>query len=536
MGIDVRGVDTYSLRRILGFGEGRSLMSKKLVRILALIFALSLVISLTGSLGARDPRALERSVPRSGVSLRALPAEIRRTSSSASLWARNYTRFMGSLQAGYVEADNCTSVQPGAGGGIVVAGRASSFKPGTDVGLDWRPFIVELDSSGDVAWMVLFQGDPSKKGRDEVSSLIKTRDGGYLVAGTLGTADPAEYHALVMKLEEVAPAPRQNNDPYHHYYYGGFVSWAKTLGFGSRVSGEYERANAMAETQDGGFVIAGSSSIAGSWIIKLDPLGNPLWQEALVSGFGIYSVAATEDGGFVIAGQSSGYLIVIKFGAAGGIQWQRSYAWVDPAAKCGEFSIVSAACSAAPGGGSILSGYTEYGPSVCHDSSECGWACKLDQSGKLLWQKGFNSFYCYDQFGTPDGGAMVVSDHVAIKLSSDGAKQWQKSYQDIFLTCGYQVDDGGYVLGGQYWLPDPTFQDRIAVVRLDPAGNIGPDCSAVTGINVTERKGALTAVSLSPLSISYPTIWMKILENNSQARPCQIQMICGQDLSLRQRR
>jgi len=93
--------------------------------------------------------------------------------------------------------------------------------------------------------------------------------------------------------------------------------WDKTFG-----GSQYDSADSVQQTNDGGFVIAGATCEYGlgghdAWLIKTDSAGNKIWDKT----FGgsdmdeANSVQQTTDGGFIIAGSTSSY------GAGGSDAW-----------------------------------------------------------------------------------------------------------------------------------------------------------------------------------------------------------------------
>src|SRR5438132_9128685 len=82
--------------------------------------------------------------------------------------------------------------------------------------------------------------------------------------------------------------------------------WAKTF----HANGAAETANSMQQTADGGYIVAGSTNSSGvpghphAWVVKLDALGNVVWQKTYGGNGpdGACSVQQTSDGGFIVAG------------------------------------------------------------------------------------------------------------------------------------------------------------------------------------------------------------------------------------------
>ena len=92
---------------------------------------------------------------------------------------------------------------------------------------------------------------------DMAHSVQQTSDGGYIVAGETYSYGAGNADAWILKLDA-----------------SGIIVWQKTLG-----GTNYDIANSIQQTSDGGYIVAGetSSSGAGSadfWVLKLDSSGN----------------------------------------------------------------------------------------------------------------------------------------------------------------------------------------------------------------------------------------------------------------------
>ena len=133
---------------------------------------------------------------------------------------------------------------------------------------------------------------------------------------------------------------------------------------------------------------------------------------------------------------------------------------------------------------------------------------KLDSSGKLQWQQGFNDFGSQSGSATAnsivqttDGGYLAAghwfgpglsptAGALLLKLDSSGSLQWQKAYSggtycyfngfaEVCVPIGalvysmHQASDGGYVLGGA---GDLELLDSVPLVpwlaKVDLSGNL----------------------------------------------------------------
>ncbi|MCY1483348.1 hypothetical protein D3C87_42040 [compost metagenome] len=291
-------------------------------------------------------------------------------------------------------------------------------------------------------------------------------------------------------------------------------------------------------TPDYGFLLAGSSlskktgnkteEAAGDldyWIWKMDEKGELDWQKSF-GGSGtdlLQAVQLTHDGGFILAGTSDSPkglqkkdscrgredFWIIKLNAKGGEQWERTIG------GSGQEQLQS--ISQTSDGGYILGGSSSsqrstklaagtpdpYGKSENSFGNLDYWVVKLDEEGKVEWQKTFGGQYT-DQLRsvkqTRDGGYLLggysnspesgnktekcygTGDYWVIKLDKKGEMEWQKVYGgegDDQLYVVHQTLDGNYILGGNS--SSGTTGNKNAsnrkgtdfwVVKIDLAGEI----------------------------------------------------------------
>ncbi|MBS1658536.1 MAG: T9SS type A sorting domain-containing protein [Bacteroidetes bacterium] len=183
-------------------------------------------------------------------------------------------------------------------GGYVVAGSSNSNDgdvTGNHNSEDY--WIVKLDSTGNIQWEKSLGGTYGDKAYD----IQQTSDTGYIVVGASGSndGDVSGNHGdgdyWIVKLDN-----------------SGNIEWQKCFG---GTSGE--EAYSVQLTSDKGFVVAGYSwSSDGDatsnhgwddyWIIKLDSSGNIQWQKSVGGTYteDAYSIQQTNDGGFIVAGTS----------------------------------------------------------------------------------------------------------------------------------------------------------------------------------------------------------------------------------------
>jgi len=264
----------------------------------------------------------------------------------------------------------------------------------------------------------------------------------------------------------------------------GALQWRKNFGGSS-----FEAAYAIKQTTDGGYIVAGYTEsndidVSGNhgqedaWLLKLDSIGNILWQKCLGGSKWdeAKDIQLTIDGGYILIGRSSstdgdvtgnnGSLDywVVKLSASGQIEWQKSFGGSDY-----DFGYTVFPTS---DGGYIVAGESQStdGDITGNPGGLAAWVIKLNFEGKIEWQKALGGSLldrANEVIQTREGGYMVFGqtnsddgdvsgnhggyDFWAVKLSAAGEIEWQKTMGGSSEDYGQsiqQTKDGGYVATG----------------------------------------------------------------------------------------
>ncbi|MBE0572786.1 MAG: T9SS type A sorting domain-containing protein [Ignavibacteriaceae bacterium] len=171
-------------------------------------------------------------------------------------------------------------------------------------------WLVKTDSAGDIIWTKTYGGVE----RDLSSSINRTSDGGFIIAGSTESFGTGDFDGWLIRTDS-----------------NGNLIWSKTYG-----NTEDNYANDVRQTDDGGFIIAGSTEASNNyhdaWLIKTDYNGDTLWTRSWGSDGhdGAMSVVQTSDGGYVWTGYRkistfNQDLWVVKTDLNGNAQWSKTY-------------------------------------------------------------------------------------------------------------------------------------------------------------------------------------------------------------------
>jgi hypothetical protein len=198
--------------------------------------------------------------------------------------------------------------------------------------------LVKTNSAGDTLWTRQFGGERW----DKAPALQLTEDGGYVFAGS---TYPYPYDITLLDFYLVKT--NANGDSVWTQTYGGE---------------DYERGNAMDQTSDGGYVIAGGIErldwTNDMYVVKTDALGDTMWTRTYggLETESAYGIEQTEDGGYVIFGHTLSYgaggadFYLLKIDSLGDTLWTRTYGGSDT-----EFGL---SFQQTPDGGYVMAGWT----------------------------------------------------------------------------------------------------------------------------------------------------------------------------------
>jgi len=353
-------------------------------------------------------------------------------------------------------------------GGFILAGGSQSGISGDKSQANWDSigqthdyWIVKIDSVGNKLWDRNFGGTK----RDELYSLEQTTDGGYLLGGR-------SKSGINGNKSEANWDTTENTDDFWivKINSAGIKQWDKVYG-GTKFDG----LTSLKQTKDGGFILGGlsESEVSGNktqpcqgyndfWIVKIDSLGNKLWDKTFggTLGDGIIALEITIDGGFILGGRSNSGI--------GGDKTQPLWG----------------------GNGDI-----DF------------WVVRTDSLGNKIWDKDFGGteIESFDDIITTSDGSFVMGgisksgisgdktqplwggngdfDYWILKVDSSGNKLWDKDFGGVLSEEDFgsvsHTSDGGYMFAGTSYSPISgnkteynVGQEQVWVVKTDSMGNI----------------------------------------------------------------
>ncbi|MBM3330451.1 T9SS type A sorting domain-containing protein [candidate division WOR-3 bacterium] len=222
-----------------------------------------------------------------------------------------------------------------------------------------------------------------------------------------------------------------------------------------------DRGFSVRQTADGGYIIAGQTSIfEGSntdvYLIKTDSLGDTLWTRTFggdSNDFG-FSVRQTTDSGYIISGKTSSFgagnedVYLIRTNSNGDTLWTKTFG--GDSNDCGPSVQVTA------DGGCIITGYTR---SFGMGQADV-YLVKTDIHGDTMWTRtyggtGNDNGYSVQQ--TVDDGYIIAGnarspssyDVYLVKTDAGGDTLWTRTYGSTGSEGGrsiQQTTDTGYII------------------------------------------------------------------------------------------
>ncbi len=301
-------------------------------------------------------------------------------------------------------------------------------------------WVLKLDSQGVIEWEQSF----GFSGHDHSYDIVESEDGGLFFTGfldiTSAKADGYTDKSYSLTRHGVGEfwGTKLNAQ--------GALEWRKYFGGTNN-----DRAHAVVTGHDEGFVMAGFSESndfdisdpRGSydfWVVKISDEGDMVWEHSY-GGTGIdiaQDIAKTEDGGYIITGSSistdgdisgphgESDVWVIKIDAEGALLWERSYGG----------SGFDAAESIRPtnDGGYVISGNSKSTDQdlVANTGENDLWLLKINAQGTIVWQQTFGGSdleFGFDAIETSDNGLVLVGE----SLSTDFSALENKGGTDLVL-------------------------------------------------------------------------------------------------------
>lgn len=341
---------------------------------------------------------------------------------------------------GGLGSDSCYSVQQTADEGYIVAGGTKSFDNNRDA------WLIKLDEGGHVIWERTFGGN---SGSDYCNAVRETTDEGFIIAGFTESNGSGNKDAWLFRTDET-----------------GKMIWKSTFG-----GTEYDYAQSVQQTADGGYILMGGTSSFGAgdmdfWLIKTDEYGVEQWNKTFGGAEFDYGEEGwqTLDDGYILvgytysfgAGESDAWLI--KTDVNGDIEWNITYG--------GPGDEIANSVQQTSDGGYIISGGTTSDGDKRFDL----WLVKTNTYGNVSWNRTFSRpltihfGWCVQQ--TNDGGYIIsgstrgiytgyfgtglLTQVLLLKLDEYGNAEWQrKSRFRIGIGCKVQqTTDDGYIIAG----------------------------------------------------------------------------------------
>lgn len=337
-------------------------------------------------------------------------------------------------------------------------------------------WVLKLDPNGNIEWQKTYGGSGDDQGR----AIIQTSDGGYAITGPSKSAD----------------GDGSNNEGQHDHWIvkldaQGNIQWEKSHGFSG-----HDHSRSILQTNDGGYFIGGYLDVTASgglgnetvttkhgvgefWAQKLDATGNLEWRRYFggTNNDRIFKVLQAHDGNFLLIGSSesddfdvnngngSYDVWVIKIDTKGSMLWEKSF---------GGSGIDNGHAAVKTNDGNYLIAGTAIstdGDISNSKGNSDAWIIKINDSGKLLWEKSFGGSN-FDAAWAIDSGKGIFSSYIIAgnSKSSDGDITSNNGENDFWVlkidTTGkllFEKSLGGSGLDFAYGVIE-TFDQKIVVV------------------------------------------------------------------------
>ncbi|MEX0273487.1 MAG: hypothetical protein AB3N16_03825 [Flavobacteriaceae bacterium] len=343
-------------------------------------------------------------------------------------------------------------------------------------------WLLKFDTDGVLQWNRTYGGS----GEDLGQSLVQTQDGGYILTGYAQSADgdgsnnEGFHDTWIIKVDAT-----------------GTIEWERSFGFsghdhsydilelddGYLFVGFLDITAARAD----GYDEKGASSRHGVgefWAIKVDFNGGILWRKYFggTNNDRAHAVVEAPDGGFVLAGfsESDDFDItnpkgsydfwVLKINETGELVWRNNYG--------GSGIEIAQDIITTDDGGYIVAGYANSNDGQLSNllGESDAWLVKIDAFGEVIWTRTMGGSQYDAAWGIANGtigNVWVVgnsksgdydltenqgeNDIWVTRVGAEGILNWQASFGGSQLDFGYDVaraSDGGILVVGSSNSPE----------------------------------------------------------------------------------
>ncbi|PSR55682.1 hypothetical protein AHMF7605_20320 [Adhaeribacter arboris] len=405
---------------------------------------------------------------------------------------------------GGVEEDMLKVVVPTSDGGYMLGGYSRSGKggdksePSRDTSEDYFNisdfWLVKINSSGTKIWDKTIGGN----GRDNLTSLIATSDGGYLAGGSSSS--------VVSNEKSQAFRGASSNDDYWVIKLDGKGAkvWDKTIGGYST-----DALQSLVPTADGGYLLGGTSDsditadkTAGNkgltdyWVVKITATGTTVWDKTY-GGRSSDNLATliSADGSYLLGGSSASSVgldkteanrgdddyWLLKIDENGSKIWDKTFGGItgDGGVFGTSYGDFLSAVTTTTDGGYLVGGTSDSNAGSDKSQDSKGftdfWIIKIKEEipqATLTWVNAFGGFETdglTSGINTTDSGYLIgghslspnsgdktqdgrgLNDFWIVKADASGRKLWDKRFGGTnhdYLNHVISTKDGGYLLGG----------------------------------------------------------------------------------------
>ncbi|MFC1535703.1 PQQ-binding-like beta-propeller repeat protein [Candidatus Neomarinimicrobiota bacterium] len=236
----------------------------------------------------------------------------------------------------------------------------------------------------------------------------------------------------------------------------GDTTWTRTYGGNSTEAGHF-----IEQSMDSSYVIAGYTSSYGAggydgWLIRVNTDGDTLWTKTFgdSSDNFISAAAATLDGGYILTGRHGNWpeqeLWLLRTDRSGNLIWEKVIHGHDPSGGLSVQELSS--------GGFIVAGYDGQWSAALQDYVLDYWLLRLAASGDTVWTRryGLDSMDEYPEYVQELGDEFVIIGTKWAPPNHSTNEIWQirTSLEGELLSETYYSDSSGFSVSSALCSPD----------------------------------------------------------------------------------